>query len=123
MRTALASLLALVCACSARSSLDVPSTHGTHGTGGAGGAGGTTAGGADAGFPCVAFTGEPAPPAPPPCTEYLGVNGDPAACGIPSSPGPVPAAACQKLCGVSACELFPDGTLGFGPIVIGCGCQ
>ena len=115
MRFASASLLLVASACSARSSLDV---HGTHG-----GGGGLVE--PDGGFPSCAFTGEPSPPAPPPCTEYLGVAGDLAGCGISTTPGPLPAAVCAAECGAGTteCALLADaGSFGFGPTVVGCGC-
>jgi hypothetical protein len=117
MRSALGALLLLACACSARSTLEVPGTHD------AGAAGGMPV--PDGGFPSCAFTAEPAPPGPPPCSEYVGVDGDLAACGISTTPGPLPAAVCAVECVTTTeCALLADaGGFGFGPTVIGCGCQ
>ncbi len=90
-------------------------------SGATGGGGGSSP---DASLPSCAFTAEPSPPAPGPCTSYVGVQGDLAACGIPMTPGPLPAEVCTVECvSTGTCALLADPGLGLGSLVIGCGCQ
>ncbi len=113
MRRSLAMLLvSFTFACGGRGVLDAA---------GATGGGGMSP---DASLPSCAFTSEPSPPAPGPCMSYVGIQGDLAACGIPTMPGPLPPEVCTVECvSTGTCALLDDPGLGFGSLVVGCGCQ
>jgi hypothetical protein len=81
-----------------------------------------------AAYVSCAFTAEPAKEAP--CTQYLGIRGDLAACGIPdaSAAGALPPETCRANCGTTSCSLVLDaavapGIVGPGYPGIACGCK
>ena len=80
-----------------------------------------------AAYVSCAFTAEPAKP---PCTQYIGLRGNLAACGIPdgAAAGALPSATCLANCQSSSCSLVLDaavapGIAGPGYPGIACGCR
>jgi hypothetical protein len=95
------------------------------------GATATKSSGSDGGpqYVSCAYTSEPATDAEAPCTQYLGLRGNLAACGVldASAAGPLSAAACNANCLTSRCSLVVDasvapgiGTPGYPRIACGC---